>query len=144
MIDESDNLQDDAKPAGYEIGYGKPPAKNRFKPGQSGNARGRPKGSKSLGAVIRDVLNEKVDVRTARGSRKMPAFEAMIRTNTNQALKGDIKATAQILKMAQLVGLVRESDADPDNDPQTLSVEDLKILERGIELVTRPPQDMEP
>ena len=31
----------------YEVGYGKPPAKNRFKPGQSGNPKGRPRGAKN-------------------------------------------------------------------------------------------------
>jgi len=32
---------------GYDVGYGKPPAHSRFKPGQSGNPRGRPKGVKN-------------------------------------------------------------------------------------------------
>jgi len=94
--------------------------------------------------VIRDILNEKVEVRTARGSRKMPAIEAMLRAKMNRALKGDAKATEQILKVAHLVGLVRESDADPDHDPNKLSAEDLEILNRGLEMQNRPPQDMEP
>jgi hypothetical protein len=29
----------------YEVGYGKPPQHSRFKPGHSGNPRGRAKGS---------------------------------------------------------------------------------------------------
>ena len=33
-------------PPKYEVGYGKPPAGTRFKPGQSGNPAGRPKGSR--------------------------------------------------------------------------------------------------
>ena len=32
---------------GYEVGNGKPPEHSRFKPGQSGNPRGRPKGAKN-------------------------------------------------------------------------------------------------
>jgi hypothetical protein len=33
------------KPPGqYDVGYGKPPAKGQFKPGQSGNPGGRRKG----------------------------------------------------------------------------------------------------
>ena len=31
----------------YEVGYGKPPKSKRFKPGASGNPKGRPKGKKS-------------------------------------------------------------------------------------------------
>ena len=27
----------------YEVGYGKPPKHSRFKPGQSGNPKGRPR-----------------------------------------------------------------------------------------------------
>ncbi len=44
---------DDAKrrlqlvpPRDYEVGYGKPPSRTRFRSGQSGNPRGRPKGTK--------------------------------------------------------------------------------------------------
>ena len=30
-------------PGDYEVGYGKPPKKHQFKPGQSGNRQGRKK-----------------------------------------------------------------------------------------------------
>ena len=33
--------------ARYEVGYGKPPEASRFKPGRSGNPKGRPRGSKN-------------------------------------------------------------------------------------------------
>ena len=144
MIDDDEDGGARSEQGAYEVGYAKPPEKHRFKRGQSGNAKGRPKTSKAVGTVIRDILNEKVEVRTARGSRKMPAIEAMLRAKMNRALKGDAKATEQILKVAHLVGLVRESDADPDHDPNKLSAEDLEILNRGLEMQNRPPQDMEP
>lgn len=46
------NSRDKAKSAlkslpGYDVGYGRPPEETRFKKGQSGNPRGRPKGSKT-------------------------------------------------------------------------------------------------
>jgi len=31
----------------YDVGFGKPPVRSRFEPGQSGNPRGRPKGSRN-------------------------------------------------------------------------------------------------
>ena len=32
----------------HEVGYGKPPKHTRFKPGQSGNSKGRPKGVRNF------------------------------------------------------------------------------------------------
>jgi hypothetical protein len=42
----------------YDIGRGRPPAHSRWKPGQSGNPGGRPKGRLSQGALLRRILNE--------------------------------------------------------------------------------------
>lgn len=38
----------------YEVGYCKPPEHTRWKPGQSGNPRGRPKGAKNKSRAARE------------------------------------------------------------------------------------------
>jgi hypothetical protein len=38
--------------AKYKVGYGKPPKATRFKPGKSGNAKGRPQGSRNLASDL--------------------------------------------------------------------------------------------
>jgi hypothetical protein len=48
----------------FEIGYGRPPHATRFKPGQSGNPRGRPKRSKNGKTLLLEALNETVLVAT--------------------------------------------------------------------------------
>ena len=41
----------------YEVGYGKPPKSRQWKPGQSGNPKGRPKGARNrLGTQFLEAL----------------------------------------------------------------------------------------
>ena len=57
---------DDKRPTAaddYEVGYGKPPKHTRFQPGQSGNPKGRPKGTKNLKTDLTEELGERITVR---------------------------------------------------------------------------------
>lgn len=45
-----------------EAGKGKPPRDTQFKPGQSGNLRGRPKGQKNVATGIEEVLTAPVSI----------------------------------------------------------------------------------
>ncbi|MFN3890735.1 MAG: DUF5681 domain-containing protein [Beijerinckiaceae bacterium] len=55
----------------YEVGYGRPPKASRFKPGQSGNRKGRPKGSLSMSTLVGRELDRKVTVRIGGKLRTM-------------------------------------------------------------------------
>jgi hypothetical protein len=44
--------------ADYDVGHAKPPKHTRFQPGQSGNPRGRPKGTKNLKTDLIEELGE--------------------------------------------------------------------------------------
>jgi Family of unknown function (DUF5681) len=82
----------------YEIGYGKPPKKHQFKPGQSGNRRGRPKGTKNTATLLREILDRKIELRTAGSKRKITLREAILTRLTERALKGDTKSAAFLLQ----------------------------------------------
>jgi hypothetical protein len=85
--------------ARYKIGYGKPPKQCQFKKGQSGYPQGRPKGSKSLKAMLEQVLLESVQVTVGDKVAKMPSIKALIMSLTNKALKGDTKSFECLLKL---------------------------------------------
>ncbi len=81
----------------YKIGYGKPPAETRFKPGQSGNPAGRKKGSQNLATMVQRALDETVTVKIAGRSRKISKLEAAFTQQANKAAGGDAKAIKLML-----------------------------------------------
>ncbi len=46
----------------YKVGFRRPPLETRFKPGHSGNAKGRPKGIKNLKTELEEELSELIRV----------------------------------------------------------------------------------
>jgi hypothetical protein len=87
----------------YEVGRGKPPAETRFKPGQSGNPKGRPKGA-SLRDIVQRIANETVDGEWARGRDFDPALtrlEGVVARLFERAQFGDIAAIKQVLELAR-------------------------------------------
>lgn len=86
----------------YAVGYGKPPAATRFKPGQSGNPLGRSKGScnssrstlneERLKSIILDEAYRTISVNDATGPITIPMAQAVIRSLAVNAAKGNQRA----------------------------------------------------
>ena len=58
------------------VGYCSPPAANKFKPGQSGNRKGRPKGSRNLDSIVRDQLERQVTIKEGGPIRKIASLRS--------------------------------------------------------------------
>ena len=75
-----------------------PPKEHMFKPGQSGNPNGRPKGRKSLATIIRELESEDFDwkhvpIKNKDVVMKMGSpFKAIVITALAQAISGDRKS----------------------------------------------------
>lgn len=108
----------------YEVGYGKPPREHRFKPGQSGNPTGRPKGSRNLATAVRKALDQRVPVREDGRYRKRSATEVIAQQVVRKAMTGDLRAAQWLLQLSQTEAV--RSEADPPEGE--LSSEDVAIL----------------
>lgn len=70
---------------GHRVGYGRPPIEHRFRPGRSGNAKGRPRGSASVVSALKRLLH-KGDELLGRD-----LAEALARVAIREALKGNFQ-----------------------------------------------------
>jgi hypothetical protein len=112
----------------YEVGYGRPPIQSRFKPGKSGNPKGRPKGATGLNTLARELLTARVPVRTSSGEKKMRRIEAVLHKTFELALKGNPRALSQVLSL--YVSAVPETAvAESALAADELSPTDLAILD---------------
>lgn len=82
----------------YEVGYGKPPVATRFQKGQSGNPKGRKKGSKNLNTLVTDLLDERIAVNTPTGRRHVPRVEMLLRKLIEIGARGNPRAIDQVLR----------------------------------------------
>jgi hypothetical protein len=80
-----------------EVGYGKPPRAHQFKPGQSGNPKGRKKGVKNEATILQELLQQKVAVNDRGKRRKIMLLEAVLRRIIDDCLKGNTKSAAFLL-----------------------------------------------
>jgi len=92
---------DDCPPDG--IGYGRPPLHTRFKPGQSGNPKGRPKNRKNISTVLREVLNENIKIKEGDKIKTVSKAEAMVRGTVLKALKGDTKSVMMVMELDEKI-----------------------------------------
>jgi hypothetical protein len=83
------------KVGGYEVGYGKPPRDTQFKPGQTGNRRGREKESKNLKTDLTEELSEQITLREGGRAIRISKRRALVKSAITLAIKGDPRAQAK-------------------------------------------------
>jgi len=100
QVSRSDNSKAD-----YDVGYGRPPVHTRFKPGQSGNPKGRPAGGANAKTTVERLINEKVSVREGEKTRQMTKLEALLQAHTMKAIKGDPRSASIVIGVVAKMGL---------------------------------------
>lgn len=84
----------------YEVGYGKPPKGSQWKPGQSGNPKGRRKNRNDFLREAAEILSEPVKATSRSGNPVyLGALEAACLKLCRKALNGDDAALFQAIRL---------------------------------------------
>jgi len=109
---------DDAK-----VGYGRPPVHTQFKPGQSGNPRGRKKGTLNFATDLKRTLEAPITLTDpGKKPRKVSTQTAVLLRLREKALKGDARALDRLLELARIfhTGPITEPTTATSSDDQAI------------------------
>src|ERR1700674_3029138 len=110
------------------VGYKNPPAASRFKPGPSGNPKGRPKGVCNFKDDLRDELGGVIVVTDGNVERTISRQRAFIKALVDQAVAGDLRAATILATLC-----TRTMGADTEEEAEApLPPDDRAILEKFV------------
>ena len=112
MNDVNENTvrdEDDEAESGYSVGYGKPPQASRFRPGQSGNPKGKPKKAKTIQDLASKMQSRKITITENGKTKKVSVLEAMLQRQISKALNGD-NASFRIITT-----MIAAAEVNPDS-----------------------------
>jgi hypothetical protein len=107
----------------YRVGYAKPPRETRFRPGHSGNLKGRPKRAKNFATAIEEELRGRVTITENGRRRRVSKREVVAKRLVNRAAEGDPKLLPVLLnevrarEQASTDGLREEIFGGPEQQP---------------------------
>jgi hypothetical protein len=93
-----------------EVGYKKPPRKYQFKPGKSGNPKGRPPEIPNIQTELVEALSKM----TTNGGIKVSNLRAIIDSQIKKAKAGDTSAAKFVLAYYDSCGIKTEADREVD------------------------------
>jgi hypothetical protein len=105
------------------VGYGKPPIATQFRPGKSGNPRGRPKGAKNIDTLMAEELASPVKIREQGVDQTVSKAHAIVKKVLASAMSGDMRASSAVF------GWHAQKAARNQDTDEELSAEDHEILE---------------
>lgn len=130
----------------YEVGFGRPPKKNQFKPGQSGNPHGRRKNTQKAMEVVTSELFRPITAQENGRTITLPLIALAVRKLGVDAVKGNPRSIKLLFELTEAVGLLVQPAASQDNDQlagwekqgsEALSPEDQALVDGFRRSVTR-------
>jgi Family of unknown function (DUF5681) len=79
------------------VGYKRPPSNTQFKPGKSGNPRGRRKRKVDMSTALNKAFNDKIVVKGL--GKTLTGMEAFVQSIVDRALRGESKAIPELMRL---------------------------------------------
>ena len=115
-----------AKDDRYDVGFGKPPKSGQFQKGESGNPKGRPKGTSDLNTILRKLLSASVTITENGKKKRVSTLMATVMRLTEKALKGDMRAIEKLLSLAAEMA----AELEAQREARSLGATDTEVMER--------------
>jgi hypothetical protein len=94
-----------------KVGYKRPPAHTRFRPGQSGNPSGRPRRRLDFeAALLAELAQIMPDADRTHGGSKL---EALVKTLVDSAIAGNARAQSILCSVLTRLGVPDEAESKP-------------------------------
>jgi len=93
-----------------KAGYKRPPQHSKFRAGQSGNPKGRPRHRKGNRQLLEDALNTVCTVTEGGVAKVMSHKQLIYKVLVANAVKGNARASAQLFKLMQDYGMMESVD----------------------------------
>lgn len=122
------------------VGKGRPPKQSQFKPGQSGNPKGRPKGRISFACLLEKQLDAKMTATIGGQTKTITRREAIIYGFVGDSLKGKDRVRKHMIDLLLMLEAQNQpATADAGSNAQDDAITIKSLLQRyGIDPSSKP------
>jgi hypothetical protein len=116
-----------------KVGYGSPPLHSQWQKGESGNPRGRKKGSVNFKTDLMAELSEVIPVTEGGKPKRITKQRALIKALLTRGMKGDVRAASAVIGWtAKILAADLDTEIDAPLTPQEKAALD-DLLDRRAE-----------
>ena len=120
------------------VGYGKPPQHSRFKPGRSGNPKGKKRATRSFGTEVRATLGMPVVLTDSDRPRKVTTSEAALMRLREKALRGDGRSLDRLIELRREYCDENDTTSEQMDEEEWLACIDPSLM---LELLPEKPSE---
>jgi hypothetical protein len=112
------------------VGFRSPPLQHRFKPGQSGNPKGRPKGTRNFKTELDEILGDTIQISIDGENRQLSRQQFVLLQLWERAAGKDLAATRILIGL--IVKLLAQDKSTAHTSEEHLSESDQTIVQNFL------------